>query len=252
MPSPTPPDKVLAAARVFAREKFAGQHRYAMVLHTDQQNPHVHLVVKAEEINGHGLYIDKPMLRAWREDFARAMRQQGIAANPTPLMTRESQTSHHSPGRLMPNRCRGRLNGRDGSTATTAREFGSIEPVPAPTFRTDAQPSIALSIAAATLGSLCHRPEVARSASLNSGANRMGCWFARSAFRAGNADGDQRRLHPGWRRQESRSLCQADYRIDPETYVGTRRSTASGAELVIFQRERAFDYPARFLNIPGL
>ena len=33
MPSPTPPEKVLAAARTFAREKFAGQHRYAMVLH---------------------------------------------------------------------------------------------------------------------------------------------------------------------------------------------------------------------------
>jgi hypothetical protein len=32
MPSPTPPEKVLAAARAFAREKFAGQHRYAMAL----------------------------------------------------------------------------------------------------------------------------------------------------------------------------------------------------------------------------
>ena len=30
MPSPTPPDKVMAAARKFAREKFA-RHRYAMV-----------------------------------------------------------------------------------------------------------------------------------------------------------------------------------------------------------------------------
>src|SRR5437870_5803877 len=46
MPAPTPPEKVLAAARKFAREKFALQHRYAMVLHTDQRHPHVHLVVK--------------------------------------------------------------------------------------------------------------------------------------------------------------------------------------------------------------
>jgi hypothetical protein len=38
MPAPTPPDKVLAAARQFARQKFA-QHRYAMVLHTHQQHP---------------------------------------------------------------------------------------------------------------------------------------------------------------------------------------------------------------------
>ena len=35
MPAPTRPDLVLAAARKFARQKFA-QHRYAMVLHTDQ------------------------------------------------------------------------------------------------------------------------------------------------------------------------------------------------------------------------
>jgi hypothetical protein len=36
MPAPTPPDKVLAAARQFAREKFR-QHRYAMVLHTPRR-----------------------------------------------------------------------------------------------------------------------------------------------------------------------------------------------------------------------
>src|SRR5487761_252379 len=48
MPAPTPPEKVLAATRAFAREKFGIRHRYAMALHTDQANPHVHLVVKAE------------------------------------------------------------------------------------------------------------------------------------------------------------------------------------------------------------
>ena len=35
MPAPTPPEKVLAAAHAFAREKFGVRHRYAMVLHTD-------------------------------------------------------------------------------------------------------------------------------------------------------------------------------------------------------------------------
>jgi hypothetical protein len=45
------------------------------VLHTDQQHPHVHLVVKAEGNHGRRLHIDKPMLRAWREDFARIMRE---------------------------------------------------------------------------------------------------------------------------------------------------------------------------------
>ena len=87
MPAPTPPDKVLAAARKFAREKFA-QHRYAMVLHTDQKHPHVHLVVKAENELGQRLRIDKLCLREWREDFARLMRDQGIAANATPRAIR--------------------------------------------------------------------------------------------------------------------------------------------------------------------
>ena len=87
MPAPTPADTVLAAARKFAREKFA-QHRYAMVLHTDQKHPHVHLVVKAENEFGRRLHIDKQLLRLWREDFARLMREQGIAANATPRAVR--------------------------------------------------------------------------------------------------------------------------------------------------------------------
>jgi hypothetical protein len=88
MPPPTPPAKVLAAAKHFAQEKFGLQHRYAMVLHTDQPNSHVHMVVKAESELGHRLHIDKPMLRQWREDFAQAMREQGIAANATPRVIR--------------------------------------------------------------------------------------------------------------------------------------------------------------------
>ena len=88
MPAPTPPEKVLAAARNFAREKFAVQHRYAMVLHTDQPHPHVHMVVKAEGEHGRRLHIDKEMLREWREDFARMMREQGVAANATPRVAR--------------------------------------------------------------------------------------------------------------------------------------------------------------------
>jgi hypothetical protein len=89
MPAPTPPGKVLAAAKTFAREKFALKHRYAMALHTHQQHPHVHLVVKAESEDGcRRLHIDKAMLRGWRQDFARMMRDQGIAANATPRVVR--------------------------------------------------------------------------------------------------------------------------------------------------------------------
>jgi hypothetical protein len=41
------------------------------------------MVVKAESEQGQRLRIDKEKLRQWREDFARMMREQGIAANAT-------------------------------------------------------------------------------------------------------------------------------------------------------------------------
>ena len=90
MPAGTPAAKVLNAARVFARENFALQYRYAMVLHTDQPHPHVHLVVKCEHEfePGRRLYIRKETLRQWREQFAALMREQGVAANATPRQVR--------------------------------------------------------------------------------------------------------------------------------------------------------------------
>lgn len=99
MPAPTSPDKVLAAAKVFAREKFALRHRYAMALHTHQRHPHVHLVVKAEGLDGRRLHIDKAMLRAWRRDYARMMREQGIAANATPRAVRGRSKGAERDGR---------------------------------------------------------------------------------------------------------------------------------------------------------
>ncbi len=88
MPAPTPPEAILAATRTFAREKFGLKNRYVMALHTHQRHPHVHLVVKAEGIDGRRLHIDKAMLREWRQNFARMMREQGIAANATPRYVR--------------------------------------------------------------------------------------------------------------------------------------------------------------------
>ncbi|MBT0962980.1 relaxase/mobilization nuclease domain-containing protein (plasmid) [Denitromonas sp. IR12] len=90
MPGDTPPEKVLAAAKAFAREQFALQYRYAMVLHTDQDHPHVHLVVKAEHEyeQGKRLYVRKATLRDWREAFASSLREQGVAANASPRQMR--------------------------------------------------------------------------------------------------------------------------------------------------------------------
>ena len=83
MPAGTPPDKVLAAVRNFAREEFWGQHRYAFVLHTDEEHPHVHLVLKAVSEQGVRLNIKKATLRHWRSEFARSLRLLGVPANAT-------------------------------------------------------------------------------------------------------------------------------------------------------------------------
>jgi hypothetical protein len=80
MPAGTSPAKLLAASREFAREELALQHRFAMVLHTDQDHPHVHLVVSAHRLEGRRLKIRKADLRRWRSSSpgsfgARAWRQ---------------------------------------------------------------------------------------------------------------------------------------------------------------------------------
>jgi len=59
MPKGTPADKLEAAARAFAVNRVALQHRYAMALHTHQGNPHIHLVVKALSEQGVRLNIRK-------------------------------------------------------------------------------------------------------------------------------------------------------------------------------------------------
>jgi type IV secretory pathway VirD2 relaxase len=84
----TPSGGATHRRRKFPRERFGIEHRYAMVLHTDQRHPHTHLVVKSEGVHGRRLRIDKRTLRLWREDFAQCMREQGVPANATPRAVR--------------------------------------------------------------------------------------------------------------------------------------------------------------------
>jgi hypothetical protein len=81
MPPGTPATKVLQAVRRFATNEWALKHRYAMVLHTNEPHPHVHVVVKAMSEQGKRLNIRKPTLRAWRTQFAENLRELGVAAN---------------------------------------------------------------------------------------------------------------------------------------------------------------------------
>jgi len=84
MPAGTPPGTLLAAVRNFAQEQFADRHRYALALHTDEPHPHVHMVLKATaEGRLYRLNIRKPMLREWRQAFARHLSTLGVPAQAT-------------------------------------------------------------------------------------------------------------------------------------------------------------------------
>src|SRR5437868_2022484 len=93
MPAGTPPDKVLAAVKNLAREEFGLKHHYAMVLHTDEPHPHVHVVVKAMSEQGVRLHIRKATLREWRAEFARQLRTLGVPANATERAVRGNSRS---------------------------------------------------------------------------------------------------------------------------------------------------------------
>lgn len=87
MPRGTDAQIVLQAARAFAQTEL-GEHRYVMVLHEHQHNPHVHLSVRAESMSGKRLNPRKADLQRWRGTFARELRDRGVAAEATRQATR--------------------------------------------------------------------------------------------------------------------------------------------------------------------
>lgn len=93
MPAGTPPEKLLEAVRNFAEQQFADRHRYALALHTDEPHPHVHMVLKAmTEGREYHLNIRKPMLRQWRQEFARHLCMLEIPAKATRRAARRKTT----------------------------------------------------------------------------------------------------------------------------------------------------------------
>ena len=79
MPAGTDARVLRQAAREFAKAELAN-HRYVMVLHTHQANPHLHISVRAEGLDGKRLNPRKEDLRRWREVFAERLRGWGIEA----------------------------------------------------------------------------------------------------------------------------------------------------------------------------
>jgi hypothetical protein len=84
---------VLRAAREFASEELAG-HKYVMVLHDHQANPHVHISVRAESEHGHRLNPRKVDLHRWRETFAERLRGWGIDAEASRQVTRGASRNY--------------------------------------------------------------------------------------------------------------------------------------------------------------
>ncbi len=99
MPRGTDPDAVKGAAREFAQAELAG-HRWLMVLHDHQANPHVHLSVRAESMSGLRMNPRKADLQRWRETFAEKLRDRGIQAEATRQFVRDANRSHDALWRI--------------------------------------------------------------------------------------------------------------------------------------------------------
>ncbi len=96
MPRGTDPLIVQRAAREFAQAELA-EHKYVMVLHDHQANPHVHISVRAVSRLGKRLNPRKSDLHRWRETFAEKLRGYGVEAEATRQATRGQ---HRRPDKL--------------------------------------------------------------------------------------------------------------------------------------------------------
>lgn len=83
MPAGTDRQSVTNAARDFAKAHFGGRHDYVFATHTDDDHPHVHLIVRARDYDGKMMNPRKGDLQKWRETFAEKLGDHGIEANAT-------------------------------------------------------------------------------------------------------------------------------------------------------------------------
>lgn len=129
MPRGTDPLAVQRAAREFAHAELA-DHKYVMVLHDHQANPHVHISVRAESRHGKRLNPRKADLHRWRDTFAEKLRGHGIDAEATRQATRGKSRNYdplwrvkaREDGRLRTTRVRSKSSGRAIATRAEAAE----------------------------------------------------------------------------------------------------------------------------------
>ena len=134
MPRGTDALTVQRAAREFATTELSG-HRYVMVLHDHQANPHVHLSVRMESTSGSRLNPRKADLQRWRETFAEKLRGWGLDAEATRQASRGEtrnypalwQVQAAQAGRLRTKRPSNKTRGRSHlSRAAALRAWGEI------------------------------------------------------------------------------------------------------------------------------
>lgn len=99
MPSGTDAGILEKAVTEFAHQELAG-HRYVIVLHEHQANPHVHLSVRAEAADGKRLNPRKADLHRWRETFAEKLRGWGVEAEATRQASRGESRNYEPLWRL--------------------------------------------------------------------------------------------------------------------------------------------------------
>jgi hypothetical protein len=123
MPRGTDPLAVQRAAREFAQAELA-DHKYVLVLHDHQANPHVHISVRAESRLGKRLNPRKADLHRWRETFAEKLRGHGIEAEASRQATR-GRNRNYDPLWRMKAREDGRLRTSRSGTKGTPRTLAS-------------------------------------------------------------------------------------------------------------------------------
>ena len=129
MPRGIDPLIVQRAACEFAQAELT-DHKYVMVLHDHQANPHVHISVRAESKHGRRLNPRKADLHRWRESFAEKLRGWGVEAEATRQATRGRNRNYErlwrikarEDGRLTTGRSSTKLGPRVSSTRAEATE----------------------------------------------------------------------------------------------------------------------------------
>ena len=87
MKAGTPQKEFRAATREFLAKDFPNQP-YLYTFHDDTDVYHAHVVAGLRDYEGNRVLTNKIQLQQWRENFAEALREQGVSAEATPALSR--------------------------------------------------------------------------------------------------------------------------------------------------------------------